>query len=624
VSGIVGIINLDGAPIDRLLLQELTDFLIYRGPDRQDIWVDGSVGFGHTLLRTTYEAEQEKQPFSLDGEVWITADARIDGRAELIHKLKSKGRNISGIVPDVELILNAYLVWGEECLQHLIGDFAFAIWDKRRRCIFCARDHLGVKPFYYAYTGQCLIFSNTLKCVQLHPAVSGKLNDLAVGDFLLFGFNQDSSTTTFADIRRVPPAHFLTWSGKSVEIDQYWSLPFDGHIRYSRASDYVDHFIELLGQAVEDRLRVDDVAVLMSGGLDSTAVAAIANKVGSSASNRRVRAYTATYDHLLCDEDGYYAGLVAKALSIPIHFLVADEYRLFERCEQPELQPPEPYEEPLRAVYLDQLNRIAQHSRVVLTGQGADPILSPPEPHYSLLLRTLQFRKLFAAVMQYRLAYGEFPRFQVGRRLRYWFGLTEKARAALLPSFLSDAFAAELERVLTNDRANAAPVRLHPTRPEAYEQLDPLWWSCIFEQNDAGWTYKPVEVRHPFFDIRLVEYALAIPGVPWCMNKAILRLATRGLLSDDVRRRPKSYFVGDPVSARLQRGDVSWLEYFQPPVEAFKYIKEDALKESVWQSSQGQYPSVVQFRPFYLAVWLQQIKSQTTALKGGQYNGITY
>src|ERR1700756_5000969 len=126
MSGIVGIVNLDGAPVNRALLKTMTDHLAFRGPDAQSMWVDdkaGNVGFGHTMLRTTWESEHERQPFSLDGQVWITADARIDDRDNLVEKLASKGHEMTAAEPDSELILHAYHAFGEHCVDHLLGDF---------------------------------------------------------------------------------------------------------------------------------------------------------------------------------------------------------------------------------------------------------------------------------------------------------------------------------------------------------------------------------------------------------------------------------------------------------------------------------------------------------------------
>src|ERR1700757_1476427 len=125
MSGIVGIVNLDGAPVNRALLKTMTDHLAFRGPDAQSLWVDdkaGNVGFGHTMLRTTWESEHEQQPLSLDGQVWITADARVDARLELIQKLEARGRRNLDAANDTELLLHAYAAWGENCVEHLLGD----------------------------------------------------------------------------------------------------------------------------------------------------------------------------------------------------------------------------------------------------------------------------------------------------------------------------------------------------------------------------------------------------------------------------------------------------------------------------------------------------------------------
>ncbi len=236
MSGIVGIVSLDGTPVDERLLRQMTDSLAYRGPDKRAIWLDGPVGFGHTLLITTVESHEE-QPASLDGRVWITADARVDGREDLVEQLELRGRRRLRAATDAQLILHAYHVWGEDCPEHLLGDFAFAIWDGRKRSLFCARDHFGVKPFYYARLRSGFIFSNTLDCVRSHPGVSNTLNELAIGDFLLFCCNQDPTTTTFADIRRLAPAHTLTCGEVTRRPKRYWTLPTEGRIRYRRSHD---------------------------------------------------------------------------------------------------------------------------------------------------------------------------------------------------------------------------------------------------------------------------------------------------------------------------------------------------------------------------------------------------
>jgi asparagine synthase (glutamine-hydrolysing) len=162
------------------------------------------MGLGFTLLRSATDCNEEQQPLSLDGNVWIVADARVDGRRELIATLQSHGQQCLADAPDAELILRAYQVWQEACVDHLIGDFVFAIWNAGTRKLFCARDQMGVKPFFYAQLGSLFIFSNTLNCIRQHPAISSRLNDLSIADFLLFEMIQDATATAFADIQRLP------------------------------------------------------------------------------------------------------------------------------------------------------------------------------------------------------------------------------------------------------------------------------------------------------------------------------------------------------------------------------------------------------------------------------------
>ena len=163
MSGIVGILNLDGSPVDGGLLGRMTAYLGFRGPDGQRVWGRNNIGLGHTLLRVTEETVREAQPFTLDDQRWIVADARIDARQGLIADLRMRGQqDVAFDATDVELILRAYAVWGEDCASRLLGDFTFAIWDEPRQRLFCARDQLGVKPFFYAQLGQTVLFSNTL------------------------------------------------------------------------------------------------------------------------------------------------------------------------------------------------------------------------------------------------------------------------------------------------------------------------------------------------------------------------------------------------------------------------------------------------------------------------------
>jgi asparagine synthase (glutamine-hydrolysing) len=178
MSGIVGIAHLEGRPVDSDLLRRMANWLSFRGPDAQAIWADGSVGLGHALLAHTSDSQRERQPATLDRRTWIVADVRLDARRELLDALRSSGAQVNPSDTDPQLLLRAYEAWGETCLDHLLGDFAFAIWDARRSQLFCACDHFGIRPLYFAHVDGSFIFSNTPDCLRLHPAISDRLHEL--------------------------------------------------------------------------------------------------------------------------------------------------------------------------------------------------------------------------------------------------------------------------------------------------------------------------------------------------------------------------------------------------------------------------------------------------------------
>jgi asparagine synthase (glutamine-hydrolysing) len=601
MSGIVGIINLDDKPVSRELLQQMTDFMAYRGPDGRGIWSKDYIGLGHTLLCTTQESLKEQQPFSLDKEVWITADARIDGRKELIGKLATTNLND---VTDVELILRAYDRWGEQCLEHLLGDFAFAIWDGRKRRLFCARDHFGVKPFYYAQAGNSLILSNTLNCVRLHPVVSNELNEQAIGDFLLFGLNQDLATTSSADIKRLPAAHYLTWSGGDARVIRYWTLPTKEIIYYKRPDEYIERFEELLREAVEDRLRTSRVCVSMSGGLDSTAIAAVAKaSLAKQFRDFDLHACAIVYDRLIPDEERSYAGEAASSLGISIQYLAADDYIPYERWDEVAANRPEPYQYPLLALFADLLKRMAARSRVALTGWDGDTVLSEsPKAYFASLLKQRRFGRLLSGMGWYALSQRRLP--PVGFRTWLKRRLNKNPVVSSYPTWLNPSFAKRLNLIERWRQINDKPLPEDTVRPYAFRVFSSPYWDDLFKRYDAGVTAEPLEVRHPFADVRLVGYLLAIPPVPWCVKKELLKQAMSGILPESILRRSKSPLAADPVVEALRGRNTQWLTQFDPSPELAKYVDRHAISSVDGENDSDKL--WVNIRPFSLNCWLRK------------------
>ncbi len=611
MSGIVGLVNVDGKPIDRPLLARLSETMEFRGPDAQEIWSRGAVGFGHAMLHTTPESRRCRQPCSLDDRVWIVADARVDAQADLRRKLRAAGAECPPNASDAELILHAYRIWGEECVRHLVGDFAFAIWDARRETLFCARDHFGVKPFFYAHAGNGLVFANTLNCVRQHPQVGDDLNDLAIADFLLFGVKQDAAATAFAGIWRLPPAHCMSWSQGTLRVVRYWDFAVTQERRYADAGDYVAEFMEHLQAAVADRLRSDRIGVLMSGGLDSASIAVVAQSLLSMQHDEfDLRAYTCVFDRLFADEERQFAALTAQALGIPIQYLVADDYTLFERWETPALKLPEPADEPLAAVYIDQAAQMAARSRVALTGWDGDALLSIKENGAGgAVNRCVRF----ARAAWHDLSRGRWPRLDLRARVnRLFFGVPEAPFAP--PEWLNPSLIEELDLPARWREVHARSDVCASGHQETYRILNSPLLTNLLENYDPGVTRIPVETRHPFLDIRVVEYVLSLPVSPWCIDKRLLRTAMRDRLPESIRHRPKTPLLGDPVIELLQRADRRWLDTFGESPALDRYVDSRVLRSV--PDTRDPDKAWIDMRPLCLNRWLQQ---QTTRSRTTKY-----
>jgi asparagine synthase (glutamine-hydrolysing) len=571
MSGIVGLLNLDGSPVDSRLLSRMTAYLAFRGPDGQRVRVTKNVGLGHTLLRIGEESDREEQPFTLDGRRWIAADARVDARQDLIAELTARKEKVASDAADVELILRAYCVWGEDCVKHLLGDFTFAVWDEPRQVLFCARDQLGVKPFFYAQLGQTVVISNTLDCIRVHPSVSRDLNDSAIADFLLFGANQEIDTTTFRHVRRLPPAHSISWSKETTHCRRYWTLPVEEPIYFKRADEYSDRFKELLRLALRDRLRTRRVGVLMSGGLDSPTLAAVAlSLLREQPTDFFLQAITSVYDRLIPDSERHYAGLVAAHLGIPIRYDVRDEETSIAHWDQVSVHTPEPVDNPPAfAAGVEFSKTMATQARVFLYGEGPDNALRYEwRPYVSHLLARREAFPLLRAVTNDLFMHRRVPLWSSIRQIAGARG-QRKRWLEVFPGWLNEEFVARCEcrqRWEARHRPTSSP---HPVRPLGYDGFRAVRWQPLFEGCDISGALSHSEVRHPFLDLRLLQYMLALPAMPWCRNKLIIRRSMRTALPRDVLRRKKATI---PVSPDFKRVLASGLPRLVPSPDLLRYV----------------------------------------------------
>jgi asparagine synthase (glutamine-hydrolysing) len=554
---IAGIVNLDGAPVDPLLLEALAN--AGRTDADATLWRDGEVGLLHAPLHAA--ARDSGQPATLDGDLWISADARIDARKDLIRALADSASASRGTIADLEgsgdaaLILRAYSAWGERCVERLLGDFAFAIWDARRQRLFCARDQLGVKPFFYAARPGCLVFSSEIDCVLAHPGVSDELDELAIADFLMCGAIQDPDATAFAAIRRLAPAHALTLAGGQVRPVRYWDPLVPAELDLGRPDEYTGRFNELLDAAVADRLGANGTAVLMSGGLDSTTVAGAAKRVLSRTGlDHELRAYTAVYERLIDDDEPRFAKLAADRLAIPLELHVGDGYTPFAEWDDPGFLMPEPFGEPMAKFGLDQIASMSSHSRVMLTGFDGDALCQLWLPsHFRGLLRSGRLARGLRDAAWLVGARRSLP--PMGMRTRLRAPRARRRTAAGFPPWLDPGLVRrhDLRERWVRVFAPRRPAQ-RGVRADAVELLTGPALPELFRFYDHAAARSGVVARHPLLDLRVVTYLLSLPPIPWCVDKTILRRAGRGALPDAVLQRPKAPMAADPVEVLLRRG----------------------------------------------------------------------
>jgi asparagine synthase (glutamine-hydrolysing) len=610
VSGIVGMFHRDLAPVNASLLRALADSQAFPGSPATQFHVQGPIGFAAAPLAGASHRQScaAQRPLVVGESLFLIADARLDDRAGLIRQLRAAGAAVGDLASDSQLILRSYRIWAEDCLDYLRGDFAFAFWDGRANKLFCARDHFGIKPFYYAKERDLFLFSSALHSVRAHPAISAELNENAIADFLLFGLNFDQFTTSFRDIYRLPPAHCLTISAGTLQLRRYWTPPTKGETRYRRNAEYIEHFQDLLRCAVADRLPADDVGVLLSGGMDSTSLAAVATDISRLGGSPAVHTYTALYASQPADREGEFAGQTAKFLNVPNRRIAMDQLRPFawpgnSHAHHPL---PDPPDNPYFGALALQFEAIAQECRVVLSGEGNDNLMYfQMWPYLQELRRKREWLRALQEVPRY-LWTRPLPWRGIRARFRTFSG--EDCSSQGIPSWIAPDFAirTHLTQRWRACRELQMPMAMHPVRPKAHASLGLPHWATLFENESPGVTRYPVQVRYPFLDLRIVEYLLALPPFPWFFQKSLLRKSMAGKLPEVVRTRPKTPFRADPLRAILRRNTLT------PPLDLLshagldRFINCQSLPHLHATMGHEQLLSVT--RPYCLGFWLQSLQ----------------
>lgn len=506
-------------------------------PGRVAMYGEGEVALAHVTDGRTpsFDADLPLR----QGDVLVAGTLRIDAQAALRVALSPDQPSALAAVSDARLVMLAYERWGDRLAEHLIGDYALVVWDRRLGRVICARDPHGNRQLFWGRSGAVLAVGSTIDVVRGLPGVSSELYEPSVVSLLRDGWVDDADRTVYRDVRRLPAAHSAIFTEpKALTIRRHWDFPVPAPIRYRHDDNYVAHFLEVLHTVVRDRLRADTASIFLSGGMDSSTLAAAARAAAPTVS---LRAYTATYPTLAPSDDDTLSVEVAARLDVPHRVYDYDRSRALGYLDDPSQLPPQPFDEPDLGLTRDSLRELADFAPIAIDGEDGDWLLQAP----TLLgqLKTQPFTEVVASWSRYWWQAGERP----------WAGIEWRDRLRRLRRGEADR-APWMRAGFRRTDAHGHRVGLpHPLRPRNVRALSSPLWDMGYESQSPAWTGQPLLITLPLMDPRLIAFVFALPPVPWCQKKHLFRAAMRGVLPASVLARPKT-----PLSGFIEARVAQW------------------------------------------------------------------
>jgi asparagine synthase (glutamine-hydrolysing) len=541
------------------VLARMNRRILHRGPDDEGFFVEENVGLAMRRL-SIIDVKSGHQPLANENrDVWIIFNGEIYNHAELRENLEARGHQYR-TRSDTETIVHLYEEYGSDCVTHLRGMFAFVIWDRRRRILFAARDRLGIKPFYYRWDGKSFLFGSEIKTILTYPGVDAEFDRGRLAEYLTFGYITGPQTM-YAGIRKLVPGHTLELSERGEpKISRYWDLvvPVDELPR--EHSYYVKNYREKLESAVGSHLMSDvPLGVFLSGGLDSSAVAALTAKIRGD----KIQTFAVGYGEEEFSELPY-ARQVAAHIHSDHHEVRLSREEFFDSLPRLIWHEDEPIVWP-SSVSLYYVARLARERvTVVLTGEGSDETLAGYTRYAWTLLNSKMdrtYRAMLPAFLRrwFRQGIASAPLYaSLHRKLEHTFLMRD---GASWPSFYFDnfysAFAdAEFAQLLTPEALQSAghayDGSMEPWERSSGDLLHRLLYTDInsylielLMKQDQMSMAASIESRVPFLDNPLVEFTARIPAahqIKGMAGKFILKEAVEDLLPHDIIYRKKMGF----------------------------------------------------------------------------------
>ncbi len=559
MCGIAGIINFDGAPVERKLLQRMTDIIAHRGPDDHGFHVDGAVGLGHRRLSIIDLSENGHQPMcNEDGSVWVTFNGEIYNYKSLKADLESRG-HIFRSNCDTETIVHAYEEYGRDCVTHFRGMFSFAIWDNRRKKLFAAVDRMRIKPFYYTVSGDSFLFGSEIKSLLATNMVKRDLNYEAIHHYLSLQAIP-VPMTIYEDVFALPGGYYLEIQDGKVDVLPYWDIQYQSAEPLDEA-EYKRKVRDLVWESVEMRMMSDvPLGAFLSGGIDSSSIVAIMSKISSDP----VRTFSIGYDVGGSDyDDTYYANLVSNRCNTEHQQITVTAQDVLSHLPGFLYHLDQPSSDAINSFFVSEL--AAKEITVVLCGQGGDELFAGYNS-FALLDKFMQrdakweqlpsfLRKSISSSM--RVLPSRIPHVQKMDRFLSDYGsfLNKYARIRMelyeeeKRSVYSDNFRGRLNGANTlaiyQDYLDRIDSDVAPLNKVSYLDLKTHLGDILMRDVDVMSMAFSLETRVPLIDHKLVEFASNIPTnlkLNQGITKYILIESMREILPPEVINRKKLGF----------------------------------------------------------------------------------
>ena len=536
--------------------------ITHRGPDDEGIYIDENVGLGHRRLSIVDVASGHQPMTNEDGSLYITYNGEVYNHADYREELESRG-HVYRTHCDTETILHLYEDYGDACVEHLRGMFAFAIWDRNKRELCIARDRLGIKPLYYVHTDDgSLYFASEIKALLEARAVKPELNFGAFSDYLA-NHATSGEETLFGGVKRLMPGHTLNWRDGEIKIKKYWDVSFakvapNGH----SDKDYIAEWSELFRKSVELRLMADvPLGMFLSGGIDSSAIAAVM----STLVDEPIKTFSVAFKEREANELEY-ARLVARAYNTDHHEVVISPEEFFGALPDLIWHEDEPLAHPSSVALFFVSRLAAQHVKVVLTGEGSDELMAGYARYRKTILNLAigeHYHRMVPAGVR-DLIRGQIAGMSASK-LRAKLSRTFLSLSPDIESIYFDNFAvfprSDQNQLLTGETLERtggvdpyAGVRRVLSETDARSLLDRLLYADIktylhelLMKQDQMSMAASLESRVPFLDHKLVEFTSSLPErlkLNRWTTKYVLRQSMKGVLPEQILTRPK---MGFPV-----------------------------------------------------------------------------